>query len=86
MSHELNDFGFTAMSFDDITSVLNQSTEQQIETTKDQYKEKLNSLSSIIIPLLNNLSKNPDREYIYWPNRVEKINEQLEKINRIMEM
>ena len=35
-------------------------------------------LYSSILPLLEQLKKNPEKEYIYWPNRVEKI-EQFEQ-------
>lgn len=81
---ELNDFGFTAMTFDDISSILKESQKDEIKTTEEKYQEKINSLSDIIIPLLNNLCKNPDKEYIYWPNRVEKIEKQIQKVNNIL--
>jgi hypothetical protein len=42
--------------------------------------EKLLELEKMIIPLLVNLMKNPDKEYIYWPNRKDKIQEQIDKI------
>jgi len=41
---------------------------------------KLKELEQIIMPLLINLMKTPDKEYIYWPNRKEKIQEQIDKI------
>lgn len=45
-----------------------------------QTKAKLTELEKMIIPLLVNLLKNPDKEYIYWPNRRDKIQEQIDKI------
>ena len=81
---ELNDFGFTAMTFEDISSVLKENQKDEIKTTEEKYQKKINSLSDIIIPLLNNLCKNPDKEYIYWPNRVEKIEKQIQKVNNIL--
>ena len=46
----------------------------------EQYAQKLNKLELMIIPLLNNLKKNPDKEYIFWPNRSSVIDGQIEKI------
>ena len=34
---------------------------------------KFNNLYNAILPLLSNLKKNPEKEYILWPNRTEKI-------------
>ena len=41
---------------------------------------KLKELEQIIMPLLINLMKTPEKEYIYWPNRKDKIQEQIDKI------
>ena len=43
------------------------------------YVKKLNKLYNAILPLLTNLKKNPEKEYILWPNRVEKV-EQFEDL------
>lgn len=45
-----------------------------------QVKTNLKSLEQLVIPLLVNLMKNPEKEYIYWPNRTEKIQDQIDKI------
>jgi len=47
---------------------------------QEQTKAKLSELEKMIVPLLVNLMKNPDKEYIFWPNRREKIQEQIDKI------
>jgi hypothetical protein len=36
-------------------------------------QEKLEKLFNAIQPLLNNLKQNPEKEYILWPNRLDKI-------------
>jgi hypothetical protein len=41
---------------------------------------KLKELEELIMPLLVNLMKNPEKEYIYWPNRTDKIKEQIDKV------
>lgn len=80
---EDNDFGFTAMTFDDISAVLEQSKNAEINTVEENYKNKIETLKKMILALLNNLAANPEKEYIYWPNRVEKIKEQIEKVKKI---
>jgi len=30
-------------------------------------------LYNAILPLLSNLKANPEKDYIYWPNRTEKV-------------
>lgn len=41
---------------------------------------KLVELEKMIVPLLVNLMRNPEKEYIYWPNRKEKIQEQIDRV------
>jgi len=43
-------------------------------------KDKIRQLEAIIIPLLNNLLKTADKEYIYWPNRKDTIEKQIQKV------
>ena len=50
----------------------------QQETT-----QKLKALEELMVPLLVNLMKNPEKEYIYWPNRKDKIEEQIEKVLKL---
>ena len=39
------------------------------------YQKQLDDLYNAIVPLLNNLKKNPQKEYILWPNRLKKVEE-----------
>ena len=41
---------------------------------------KLREVEDMILPLMYNLKKNPEKEYLYWPGRKEKVQEQLNKI------
>ena len=43
-------------------------------------KSKLTEIERLIMPLLVNLMKDNDKEYIYWPNRKEKIQDHVDKI------
>jgi hypothetical protein len=45
-----------------------------------EMKGKLHDIESMILPLLYNLQKNPDKEYIHWPNRTDIIQKQIDKI------
>jgi RNA binding exosome subunit len=45
--------------------------------------EVINKLDDFIRPLLENLAKDSDKDYIYWPNRVSIIQKKLEELNEI---
>lgn len=68
------DFGFTLVDEKDLDSVqqLNKVVEQS-SGNFDKAQEKLDELYNAITPLLNNLKANPEREYIKWPDRIEKV-------------
>ena len=74
------DFGFTAVDEHELEAV--QSVTKTASTASADLAEaeaKLGKLYNAILPLLSNLKKNPEKEYILWPNRVEKI-EQFEDL------
>lgn len=50
------------------------------EKMKAEVTANLKSLEQLIMPLLVNLMKNPEKEYIYWPNRTSKIQEQIDRV------
>lgn len=54
--------------------------EERVTAERATSKEKLLKVENLVIPLLNNLMKNPEKEFIKWPNRVEKIQTQIQKI------
>lgn len=67
-----DDFGFTLVS------------EKELSSGQDQLNSQLQQLYNAILPLLKNLQANPDKEYILWPNRTEKINQFKQKIDEIV--
>jgi|TARA_B100000214_G_scaffold357500_1_gene317100 hypothetical protein len=74
MADDLFDFGFTAVDEDELEAV--QKVTQKaaaVESTATTTQEKLDKLYNAIVPLLNNLKKNPEKEYILWPNRLTKV-------------
>ena len=55
-------------------------TEEYKQLIEKDVREKLVSVEKLIIPLLVNLMKNPEKETIKWPNRAPVIEKQIEKI------
>lgn len=88
------DFGFTGVSEAEYNSQITnvetkvkteaELTVKQIEAQKDQIQaelsEKIEDLEKIIMPLLVNLLKTSDKEYIYWPNRKDTVQGQIDKV------
>ena len=73
---DIFDFGFTAVDEQELqavqkTAAAASDAEQLALTTQ----ERLDKLYNAIVPLLNNLKKNPEKEYILWPNRLAKVEE-----------
>jgi hypothetical protein len=74
MTDDIFDFGFTAVDENELEAVQQaQTVVQQASTTANSTQERLDSLYNAVMPLLTNLKKNPEKEYILWPNRTEKI-------------
>jgi hypothetical protein len=44
-----------------------------------EIRDRLKKVEDMILPLLTNLAKNPEKVYIKWPNRKEIIDKQIEK-------
>lgn len=74
MSEDLFDFGFSLVDESELEAV-QKATEQvqSVSSSVEETQDKLNKLYNAIQPLLNNLKMNPEKEYILWPNRTEKI-------------
>lgn len=70
------DFGFTAVDENELEAVQQASYNTEVVSkAANETQEKLDNLYNAITPLLNNLKKNPEKEYILWPNRIEKVEE-----------
>ena len=77
---ELFDFGFTLVDEDELEIVQEVKAEvESVVSNKETTTKRLDNLYNAIQPLLNNLKQNPEKEYIKWPNRLEKI-EQFEGV------
>jgi len=70
MSDDIFDFGFTAVTEEELEVV--QEAQAKADTAYDLHNQ-LHDLYNAVLPLLNNLKANPEKDYIYWPNRLEKV-------------
>jgi hypothetical protein len=71
----IEDFGFSAVSEEEYNSVINKAS-----NSAEDYKARLAEVEKIIIPFLTKLHSTGDKEYIYWPNRVLALEEQIQRI------
>ena len=75
------DFGFSVVDEEELEVLQQAKTEieatkttlQQTSAEAETLEERLNRLYNMVQPLLNNLAKNPEKNYIYWPDRLTKI-------------
>ena len=68
------DFGFSIVDEQGLEAV--QVAHEQVQSTSNNVEElqaRLTQLYDAVQPLLNNLRQSADKEYIWWPNRLEKI-------------
>ena len=54
-----------------------------VAAIEEKYKARLKEVEGMILPLLINLKKNPDKAYIHWPNRTAVIDKQIERITSV---
>ena len=74
MSDKIFDFGFTLVNEEELEAVQQATAKAAtVESTAGEIEQRLDKLYNAIQPLLNNLKQNPEKEYILWPNRLEKI-------------
>ena len=79
------DFGFTAVNADELEVV--QQAKEAVTTTAasaESNAAKAQLIYDAVIPLLNNLKANPEKDYIYWPNRYEKLDAFADKLHQIL--
>jgi hypothetical protein len=80
------DFGFTMVNEDELDVVQGLSLRsQQVKTEVDKYKNKCDTLYNMVLPLLNNLAANPEKDYIKWngKDRLEKIEQFRDRMDEV---
>jgi hypothetical protein len=86
MSNVDFDFGFTAVTEEELDVVIEAKETAVMKTAGlDKTQEKCDTLYNMIKPLLNNLAKNPEKDYIHWPGKLrsKKIEEFSDKLNEV---
>jgi hypothetical protein len=81
---ELFDFGFTAVDEQELEAVQQATANAKaVESTATTTQDRLDKLYNAVVPLLNNLKKNPEKDYILWPNRLSKVEEFEDHLQKI---
>lgn len=78
------DFGFSAVDENELEVL--QSTKATLESTAavaSDLEDRFNKLYNMVQPLLNNLKLNPEKDYIYWPNRLDKIEQFSDALDKV---
>ena len=75
---EYNDFGFAALDAEELKVV-----DSKISSSTNEANAVIDKLDNFIRPLLENLAKDSDKDYIYWPNRVDVINKKILELDKI---
>ena len=84
---EEEDFGFSFIDESEIDSEIKRVAEDAAEEAAAQvetsYKERLLQVEKLILPFLTNLTKDPEKVMIKWPNRKEVVEKQITKLLKI---
>ena len=80
MSNDANDFGFTFHDESEVDDKIQEVIQEQSYISQG----KLNRICDIIIPFMENLTRDPEKVMIRWPNRAEIVKKQLNKILSIV--
>lgn len=84
--NESNAYGFTFVDEDEFNAYeqeLKRTAETQARVA-NKYQDKLTRIMSLIDPFLKNLASEPNKIYIKWANRAEKVKMFQDKINAIL--
>jgi hypothetical protein len=82
LNMELGELNASVQAQGESLSAVLDEVEERSNAVRDECKAKLLEIEGMILPLLANLMKNPQKEYIHWPNRAEKIQSQIDRITK----
>jgi len=83
LSLELKELGEAVNhSTDGLAALLDEVEERKVQM-RAECKDKMQEVERLILPLLQNLMKNPEKPYILWANRAERISAQIDKITAV---
>ena len=85
------DFGFSLVTEDELDAV--QDAQQQTTSAvaaseeslevQSELRWKVDTMYQMIQPLLMNLAQDPEKKYILWPERVSKVSEFKEMVDKV---
>jgi hypothetical protein len=81
------DFGFTAVNEEELKVVKEaKKNYESVSEEIDNERKKTYTMYNMIMPLLNNLAKNPEKNYIYWEgtSRLQKIEQFRDKLDEVL--
>jgi hypothetical protein len=79
------DFGFTAVTEEEVKNSVDVYSDVVLwKARAEKERQDKEKMFSMIMPLLNNLRRNPESEYIHWKDRDVKIKEFGEKLTDIV--
>lgn len=79
------DFGFSTISEIDLKNRENALIDYVHAQVTQTAEQKVQKMYNMIVPLLNNLQKDADKnEYIFWPDRAAKIEEFKQRLAAIL--
>jgi len=85
--NEEEDFGFTFIDESEIDAEIKRVAEGAAEEASLQiemsYKDRLKQVENLVLPFLTNLTKDPQKVMIKWPNRAEVVERQIQKLLKI---
>ena len=76
------DFGFTDSQPDPKPEEIKPKKQAKTKAS-ESWENKFFQLKGMILPLLNNLSKSPEKDTIVWPNRKERIDQFIAEIDEL---
>lgn len=81
------DFGFTFIDESEIDAEMQRVAVDAAEEAASQvelsYKARLAQVEKLVLPFLTNLTKDPEKVMIKWPNRKEVVEKQIAKLLKI---
>jgi hypothetical protein len=72
MSDQDEDYGFSFIDEAEITNV--------VKDTEATYQDRLAQVERLMIPFLKNLTKDPEKVMIKWPNRASVVQKHMDKL------
>ena len=75
------DFGFSAVDENELAAVTTATAKVATASgNAEAVQAKMDKMFNAVMPLLNNLQKNPGKEYIFWPDRHNKVEQFRDKL------